>query len=695
MADAAEQNEVKAEGLENFLRQYRPGHVLERERDTLSGRYRILVNEPLQQFSSVMADAFAVRDTESGNSSLYALVFKPDALLRKKNIATLKEYRHPNLVSLLDEGKAEISLYSETRYVIILERPVGQRLSDLLSVSKKNPVTDTTITQYVIRPLAEILKAFAAMGISHGRINLHNVYLNNATLHLGECVSDPSGYSQHYLFETIDRNLTSPWAKADYAIDADCYALGLLSLHLMLGHQPFAKMTREELIESLLTKGSYHTLVIQWDVADQFIDLFRALLNDAKRERCTPEALEHWLSGRRFNLILPSPTQETARGFEFAGKTYHNRKSLAQAMFEHWDEAKELLFDTQLTRWLETSIHRKDVADIVSRIASNNMGNTLKAERHNSELLTRILTVLDPSGPIRFKTLSFTAEGIGNLLAHLYFSGDQESLVILLQAIDGDISAQWFEQQKSSGTDHTPLIGRLQKTRNFLRQRVQGFGVERCLYDLHPYLPCQSELVRRFCVTTLRELITALDMASANPRVFANDFMDSHLAAFAASKLELNKEMRVHELDSVRDLASHSGLIALKLLARAQSISKSPEANGLTHWISLQLFPLFDRIHRRTIRQKIKGQLVEAAQSGRIGYIADVMLNPNLFVADHQGFQRASALYAARKYQIAKLNDPRERARHARMVGRGLAQTLAYGTSLFTIYFTLRSYYHI
>jgi eukaryotic-like serine/threonine-protein kinase len=693
MSEASEQNSIKPEELQAFLRQYRPEHPLKRERDVLSERYRIMVDQPIPHLSSLMAKAFAVRDVQTPDLLLYALVFDSNAMPRKKTIAALKGFRHPNLVALLDEGAVEISLYSESRYVVVMERPAGKPLSELLSKQQRNPVVESTVINHLIRPFAEILKAFAAMGISHNRINLSNVYLNNTSIQLGECISEPSGYSQDFLFEPIDRLLASPYGKPDYAIDADCYATGVLALHFMVGFQPFANMSRDDFINSLLTKGAYHTLIIQWDISENLQDLFRALINDSKRDRCAPEPMENWLGGRRFNLVLPAVNQETARGFEFCGKLYYNRKALAHALFLNWNEGKAILLDTKLPRWLETSVHKKEVADVVSRIASSSFGEGARAERQNNELLTRIIIALDPSGPIRFKTLSFTPEGTGTLLAHLYFSGDQNELQTLLHAIESDLAAQWIEQQKG-GVDYSAVTSRLQKVRSFLRLQTTGFGIERCLYDFHPSLSCQSPLVKRLAVTTLPEIIYALDVISTTQKASETDFMDTHIAAFIASKLELGKEIRVHELDAIKELAANPKLVALKLFARVQHSVGSPSVKGLTHWIVLRLFPMLDYIHRRNVRHHIQHQLKDAASSGMIGKVTDILLSPEAFVNDYNAFRKAVSAYTTRKYQIARLKDPRERTKHARMVGRGLAQTLAYGTSAFTIYFTLRSYYH-
>lgn len=688
----AEANEVavKQEDVLALLKGYDPPVKLARERDALSGRYRILLNQPLPDLGSPCAKAYGARDDQAPDTALYALVHDNTVPLRQKNIKALKGFRHPNLVALLDEGIVEISTLSEARYVTVLEKPVGQSLAQMLSQGK-NPVSETTLTNHLLRPLVEILIAFSGLGISHNRINLSSVYLNGNSILLGECIGEPSGFSQDSLFEPIDRLLASPWAKPDYAIGADCYALAVLALHLTLGFKPFAQLDKASLTSELLNKGSYHTLAIQWDLSEAMQDFFQGLLNDARRERWDPQSIESWLAGRKFNLIPPSLPGETSRGFEFAGETYFSRKALAQSMFRHWQEARALLPGTTLAHWLETNLHKADVAETVTRIAGGASSDTARSERHNNDLLARIIMVLDPTGPIRLKHLAVTPEGMGLLLEHAFLKGEQEDVQTLTQMIESDLAGFWVEQQK--GADYSALIARLQKIRLYMRMNSPGFGVERCLYDLHPGLPCQSPLVKRYCVMDLADLLHALDTVAAQ-KAAQEDCMDRHIAGFIASRLEVSKEIRITELDAVPGLKTHPKLIGLKLLMRAQLKAGEPVLKGLSHWVAARLFPLLDTIHKRSLRHKLQANLRDAAGRGSLQAIATILLDPLIFVTDYNDFQKASAAYAERTRQIDELKTHTYLARHARMAGRGIAQTVAYTLCLATVYITFKSYFH-
>ena len=693
MAEENESNDAR-EKLLSLLKNYTPQVVLKHPTDLVAGQYRIVTDQKITELSSAFATAYAVIDTLHNTQNIYALVYESATVIRTKNIATLKEFRHPNLVAVLEDGVVDISSLGESRYVVILEKPIGQPLANLLSEGK-HPVSETILINYFLRPLVDILRKFAGFGISHNRINLNSIYLSKETIMLGECISEPSGYSQDFRFEPIERAMTLPMAKADYAISADCYALAVLALHLSLGFMPFARIDRESFIENIVTKGSYHSLAIEWDFSDNLQDFFRGLLNDTRRERWDPESMENWLAGRHFNMIIPSPPRETARGFDLLGSGYFNRKAIANALFRRFEEARTILFEGKLSRWIETSLHKVELAESVARLMQNAREN-IKFEAQNNELLTRIIMLLDPSGPIRLKNMAVSLEGIGDMLIVSFLKQNQENANSMVQMIESDLGSFWVEQQKGL-YDNSTANWKLQKIRGSLKLRSLGFGIERCIYDIHTELPCHSLMVKGQHITNLKDLLVFLD-STAKQKLGSDskndDFMDRHIAGFIASKLELGKEIKLPELDAIPKMAVNPHLIGLKLLIRAQSRLDNMPLQGLCTLVALKLQPLITTIHKKSLRERFQRDLITAASTGMLKSVGDLFFNPDIFVADYQGFQHALGTYRQRKAQILELKNNTILTRHSQIAGRGIAQTLAYGISLTVMYYTLRAYFH-
>jgi len=680
---------IRQEEFLAFLKGYSPERKAGGERDMLAGRWRILSNQPLPEFSSSYAKAYVARDEKTPDASLYALVFDDGVPLRQKNINALKTFRHPALVSLLGEGVAQIGPTASTRYVAVLEKPAGIPLTEMLS-RKGNPIPESLLIQQFLRPLSEILSGFAKMGISHNRINPGNIYLSGSTIVLGDCISEPSGFSQDILFEPIERMLTMPRGKADFASSADCYAVAMLALHLALGFSPFAQSVKESLIRDILSNGAYHTLVMPWDVPTGLQDFFRGELGDSRRDRWDALTIESWLTGRRYNLVMPSSSRETSRGFEFGGEAHFNRKSLAHGLWSNWKQALPMLADNRIPRWLKIHAHKQDTADTITRLTQSSTPLTPQQEE---EALARVIIVLDPSGPIRFRQISSAVEGLGAQLAYALIAERHEDVHTLMQIIDADLSGFWMEQQKAS-PEHAALAAKLQKARNHIRMKGPGFGVERGLYDLNPGLPCLSPLLEGHHVTTLAEMLTALDTLSTQ-KAATEDAGDRHIAAFIASRLNLDKELRVPEVQASPSLKANFTLVMLKLLAKAQHKAGDTPFKGLTHWLAIKLLPLLGGMHSRVRQRKLQADLRAAVTRGSIEELADMFISSASFDADRREFQKASADYAERKKRIATLQGTTGLSHQASVKGHSVAQSIAYSVCIATVYVTLKACFRL
>ncbi|MEI6729800.1 MAG: hypothetical protein WCL30_00940 [Pseudomonadota bacterium] len=682
---------LKREDFIAKLRQYTPEDRSNIATDLLANRYQITPSQALPEFSSPFATAVAASDLQGENPDIYALIYESTMPIRRKNIKILKEFRNPGMVSLLADGKVKISTLSQTRYVVIIEKPGGQPLSSLFG-ENKSPLSETILINYVLRPLTEIIKEFSLLGISHNRINFDNVYLSQNKITLGECISQPAGFSQDYVFEPIERIITSPAAKPDFSPADDCYALAMLALHLALGFKPFSKIEKEDFIELMLAKGSYHTLVVEWELSTNLQDLFRGLLNDYRRERWNIESLDAWLVGRKFNLIQPSLMQEANRPFDCFEKQYFNRKAVAHAIFCNPDEAYTVLLDNKLGKWVEGNVHKPEIAELILRFAGSASADNKRFEKQNSELLAKTLIALDPTSAIRFKSLSLSLDGLAPALLYAFAGDNSEDTQTIIQIIEGDFANFSLEQQKIT-QDYSTFLSKLQKIKTFLRMKDLGFGLERCIYEFFPELPCQSNLIKQFYADDLKSLLVALDTIAAE-QAGNDEFIDRHIAAFITAKLNINKEIQVTELDSIAELSNNKKLVALKLLVKAQSKAGNIKLPGLCFWIAISLFPIFEKLHKRKQRKILQQKLIDAASGGDIRDIVDIFLNPDIFVGDYREFRYYSYEYQKRKKNISDLKNNVILERHARMAGRGISQTFAYGICLTTIYYSCKAYFN-
>ncbi len=587
--------------------------------DELNGRYHIELNQPLPELNSSMAEAYAVSDREGGDTALYGLVLSAGIPYRYKTINALMSMQHPNMIHCVSEGVIKLSTSGELRKTVIFEQPRGKPLSRLLAEHKQQ-FSEQFILRSVLAPLNEILQALQKHGINHGRINLNSIYMDGNDIMLGECVSEPSGYSQHFLFEPMERAMALPLGKGSGDMSGDCYALGVLACLLNIGRDISLEMDEQNYLENILQNGSYNVLTRGHNISDNLQDLLRGTLNDNTKERWTPEHISKWLGGKRYNLIPPSSPKESSRPVVFLEQDYFSRKALAHALYIHAESAYQILEDNKLVRWAELSLHKKEVAEQLETIVHYAEGEKPHSSRMRF-LVARTIITLDPSGPLRIASVSAHIDGLGNILAGAWHNHSQDTIQDIAQIIDNDLITYWSDVQTSPESPNiAAILWKIQKMRQYLRYNSLGFGMERALYDLNPSLPCQSELIKSHHVSDIRELLEALDDISREKHS-SHAPLDRHIAAFLASKMDLAKEQRIPELTFDRELSNNPKLTGLKMLALAQEKSGSPSLPGLAHWMALHTFPIVEKVHNRETRQTVIKEIRNAAARGKLAQL--------------------------------------------------------------------------
>ena len=186
---------------------------------------------------------------------------------------------------------------------------------------------------------------------------------------------------------------------------------------------------------------------------------------------------------------------------------------LANALHVHWRESLKEIKNLRIDRWCEMSLHRPELAEKLDR--------TLRYAGHGStdaqmnDMLTRVVSILDPTGPLRSRELSLRPDGIGPILADVVHHNGAE-LPQLISFIENDFGNFWSEQADSNKTpEMSTTVWRLQRTRPYLKRKALGFGLERTLYELNLSLCCQSPLVKQYHVMSSLDMLKTLDALAA------------------------------------------------------------------------------------------------------------------------------------------------------------------------------------
>lgn len=693
MAEAERrQSEQTQARLREFLKQYAPS-LSKGEKDMVQGHFSIAMSEPLPAFNTPTSSAFAVSSTAEPRKLFFAQVCEHGKVQRHHIMELVQAIEHRAVLPLRAAASVELSTGDAERLVVVYERPPGHRLSELIAARKisHNP---HYLLEHVLIPIITGLEQFNALGISHGLINPENIFFDEHTAILGPCVTEPCGYAQPHIYESIERMQAHPAGKGEGSVQHDYYALAVTLLCILHGQEHFNGYSKETLMLRILKEGAYHTLMRDREVPEVFYDFLRGVLTQSPEERWGEKQLKAWLSGKRYNVLPPPPPSDTLRPFEFKDSLINNRRELAHLFAMDWDGMLAASQTSQLSHWVTVSLRNKELAEIISRLCKSAVDTAGKNEALCSETLSNIVLLLDPVGPLRIRQTAWQVEGIHTAFADMFGMKAMQELQFLAKFVETNMINYWINIQLKRKPDWeisdrmNELIQRLDRLRNCIRNSGYGFGLERMLYDLNPDMPCQSEMFENRYVRTLPQLLRQLDRMA--PGIESDELVDRHIAAFIASKLHIQKEIRLNALAAIPALATHRVMLALYLLCMVQERVEPMRLPGLTHWFVIRLLPLMDSIHSKTLRQKMKAMLAGLASTGLTQRLADLLITADYAEADTNGFQKALATYRRNAAEIVSLKQPERLEHDTHRMGLNMATLLAYAGLVFSVLYLLR-----
>jgi hypothetical protein len=672
-------------GLKELLESYKPEFMLGgNQRDGfLNGRITIDTNRPLPQLNTSCGTAYEAADTNNPNRQLYALTLKPSINYRTNAMDALYGVLHPNLLNIVAHGTVFFTSLNRAAHTVIIEKPAGIRLSEI--IQKQRIAQEHIIRESILLPLCKGLIALKDKRVAHGCINTHTIFISE-TLQIAECVSTPSGFDQYYLYEPLERMMADPASKGHATEQTDVFAVAVLTYELLYGLDQLKRLPKEHLIAKMLEAGIYNTFTSNVEFPDSMQDFFRGIFCDNPKDRWGLEQLQQWLNGKRFNMIGSSSAQDSVRPIEFDGENFYSQRALAHRFHQKWREAIRDARSLRLDKWAQMSLHKPDVAEYITHAIRVAGSESAASERRNNELITRMITIFDPIGPIRTRTMSLFPDNIGYILSSYIEQEMQNEIEHLLDFMQSDLAAYWIEiTDNIKNAEYGQLLARLQRTKTQINTPNLGFGLDRAIYELNPNLPCQSPLILDYHVTNLGELLKTLDIL-AKKVAPETTLVDKHIAAFISSKTDIGSNIKLYELMALPQLANNQELIMLKILTIAQTKQEKLILVGLTTWAAMRIEHMLDAIHNRTLRRKLKLKLKSAAASGQLIKILDIILDPQIASQEHHGYTHAIQIYQVSKHRIATLQSPEVIEKMSIDLGGRMASFIAYLILVATCY---------
>lgn len=617
---------------------------------TLKNRYLIFPSMPLVDLDTPTASAYAVEDRREPGRHLYALVCTPGLPTRARAMTELRNQILPGLLPLVDFGPVHWSPQGQTCQVVIFERPMGGRLLDAFSDSSVK-INEYELGRRVIEPLAQALNELAAIDVPHRAIRIDNLYFmdkERRDLVLGECVTSPPGFDQPQIYEPLIRAMAMPAGRGFGHIDDDIYALGVVTVFLLLGYNPAARINDDELRALKAEIGTYQCLCGNERIPMPLLEPLRGMLSDDASERWNLEALKLWLSGQKRTPIQRRPAPKPKAPFKFGGRDHVTPRTIAYAFSKNVPEASKAIKGGKLELWLKQSLGIPEMADAITALLAVIKVNEGNLDGSDDVLVSKTCMRLDPQAPLRFKGFSCMADGFGPALAVEYMR--KGNFQLPGEILARDLLGYWFSCQEPVTPDLTVMNRSFQSLRAFAKINEMGFGMERCLYELNRNLPCQSELLQQSYVDHIDEMLPALDAAAEHIDKRSRP-MDKHIAAFIATHFKYDIQPHLKALSDPREETSLIGLLSLLALMQWR-LKKEAPLYGLASWLGGLLQPAIGTYHSRATRRAIEAEIPALVRQGSLPELFDLIDNAERRTKDHIAFEEAQVKFAHAEVEI-------------------------------------------
>ncbi len=621
----------------------------------IGGRYRPVLGQQLPG-AAVGLTAYAAHDIMDPSSLLMAVAVQPELPARAGvldgSIATM-----PSLLYPLAHGVAPLPDGKAGRFVICPAPP-----GPAIGVTRRWSENELLI--FVLAPCARVLAMLAEQGKTHRCIHPDNLFRaeHGGPVVLGEAWSAPAGTFQPAVFEPPYSAMCRPEARGMGSPADDVYALGATMLALAIGHLPMAGLDEDTAIRRKLEHGSFSALLGDTRISANLAELLRSMLADNPAQRPKASQLIKAVEGRVQRLVT-TPARRAAQPMEICGLYSRDTRTLAHALAVHPGPAANLLRKGEVSLWLRRNLGDSQTAGIIDEI--------LRAAGDDGSLVARCVAALDPLAPLMWHGIGVWPDGVGPAIARAR-AGTGADPTLLAGLITQEAIAGWA-LQRAEFCDFAAL----QQHARTLRSMLQSTGgLDRLAYALNPLLPAEGAPLGGACVTSLDELLLALEAASKRSDLLRLEPLTPEMLPFLAMQLPGSIAAEVSEIVAAGNDPANAGRARIRLLARVEARCNVGLLPGLTAWLERSAFAALGTLRSKSRRERMTVQIKTMLAGGRINPIAAVLEATEEQQADRRGALAADALHAAIERELAGMEaGSAKRAHAARMLGLDVASS--------------------
>jgi eukaryotic-like serine/threonine-protein kinase len=598
--------------------------------DLVGGQYLVDLTKRLPDAGGGVA-AFAARSLRTESSTLMALRVDRHAPARPRPLHNLVA-QVDGLLTPLAHGLGP-PIDGLPAWYVICQAPTGPPVSSGL-----RPWSETTLIEYVMRPIAAVLEQLQSRGITHRAIRPNNVFQSqpNRPVTLGAAWAAPPAMHQPAICETAYTTLCHPAGRGEGRTADDVYALGVLLITLVLGRVPMDGADDRAIMYRKLELGDFAAITGNERLPPLLYDLTRSMLAEDPDHRPTPTLLRD-PGGARGRRVAARPAPRAQRSFKIGATTVWNNRTLALAMATDPAEALISIQNGTLMYWLRRGLGDSGLAVKLEELVRQNAQDALTdKETALSVLIMRTITDVDNLMPLCWRNLAIFPDGLGPVLA-VALENEPGLLRNLYDIVQLEAQGIWAAMREERGPSGPQRLEARQR-RAVVQIKGPAGGLARLAYTLNPITPCTSALLGVQWISNLIDLASALDaIASASPDA---DLLEPRIAAFIGARSERLLDGEVQALGNDGDTADRV-LTTLKLFTEMQRRFHPVMMKGITAWIAARCPPLVERWKNRERRTDVSGQLASLAGLGFLQPILTLLQDQAAHAEDVDGLRAA------------------------------------------------------
>ena len=590
-------------------------------------RFLVDLTRPLPDAGGGL-DAWAATNTLRRDRPAMALRIARDAPVRADVLEPLSGTLD-HLLSPLGHGPG-LGPDGLPAWFLFAEAPPGPSLS-----AELRPWSEGALLNHVLRPIAEVLLALEAIGVTHRGIRPDNVFRGapNTPVTLGAAWAEPPAMRQPALFEPPYSAACHPAGRGNGSIADDVYALGVLLMTLALGRMPLAGVADTAIIERKLSMGSFAALASEEKLPPIIADLARNMLAEDPEHRPPPALLLDPIAARG-RRVAARPPRRAPRPLRLGGFQVWDARGLGFAISREPEAAAQGMRSGEVMQWLRRGLGDAGLAARMEELQRRRQAEgPTQDTRLDTRLLMRVVTQIDPLAPLLWRGVSLWPNALGPLMAAEAATG-----TVATEIIAEDVVTEW-SLLRSDRADPARARIEAQRQRATLQTRGAAPGPLRLLYALNPLLPCRSPGLGSRWVGTLADLPPALEAQLPGLPVGA-ELLDGHMLAFIVVRAERRLDQEVNGLGG-RQSEGETLTALLRLLAALQARFHPRPLPAISAWIAARGGPLVELWHNRPKRAAVAADLNALAAQGMLPPMLTLITDATERSADSTGADRA------------------------------------------------------